>query len=148
MLRTGWYDWGVNDALATWELLMRSAPEPMRSRCRLLITPSAHNMPGYHEGAATHPELHHAHGVINGFERLYHWYEAVRTDKLDSWPTVIYYLMGANEWRVAAAWPVPEAQSLQLYLGAGDKLSAEQPQEASEPDRYTYDPDDPTPTVR
>ena len=35
LLRTGWYDWGLNDALATWELLMRSAPEPMRSRCRL-----------------------------------------------------------------------------------------------------------------
>src|SRR5262249_30217248 len=24
LLRTGWYDWGLNDALATWQLLMSS----------------------------------------------------------------------------------------------------------------------------
>src|SRR5207247_9311786 len=68
MLRTGWYDWGLNDALATWELLMGAAPEPMRSRCRLFIAPSAHNMPGYHEGMAEHPELHHAYGFPTNLE--------------------------------------------------------------------------------
>jgi uncharacterized protein len=147
MLRTCWYDWGINDALATWELLMQAAPEPMRSLCRLFIAPCAHNMLGYHEKIAEHPELHHAYGVLNNFEMLLRWYDTMREDKIGSWPTVIYYLMGANEWRVADAWPVPEARTVPLYLGAGGRLSTQTPQRASEPDRYTYDPDNPTPTV-
>lgn len=147
MLRTGWYDWGLNDALATWELLMRSAPDPMRSRCRMLIAPSAHNMPGYHEGMDTHPELHHAYGITTNLEHLYRWYEAVRHDEVHEWPRVIYYLMGANEWRTAEDWPVPEAGTLRLYLGEVGTLSANPPEQPSEPDRYTYDPEDPTPTV-
>lgn len=147
LLRTGWYDWGLNDALATWDLLMRAAPEPMRSRCRLFIAPSAHNMPGYHEGMAEHSELHHPYGVTTNFEMRLRWYAAVRENKIDSWPTVIYYLMGANEWQAADAWPLPEVRTVPLYLGADATLTAQAPQQPSEPDRYTYNPEDPTPTV-
>jgi uncharacterized protein len=146
LLRTGWYDWGLNDTLATWELLMRSAPEPMRQRCRLFIAPSAHNMPGYHEGVATHPELHHAYLPSTNFELLLRWYDTVREHQEQQWPRVIYYLMGANEWRVADAWPVPAARSMILYLDSHGRLSAQLPQ-PSEPDRYIYDPRDPPPTV-
>lgn len=147
LLRTGWYDWGLNDALATWALLMRAAPEPMRSRCRLLIAPSAHNMPGYHEGMAEHPELHHSYGTPNSVEMLLHWYAAVREEKTDSWPTVTYYLMGANEWCSANAWPLNEAHTVPMYLDAGGALSTRRPPESSAPDAYTYDPAHPTPTV-
>lgn len=147
LLRTGWYDWGINDALATWALLMEHAPERTRSRCRLFIAPSAHNMPGYHEGMAEHPELHHAYGVTSTVEMLLCWYAAVRDDRLESWPTVIYYLMGANEWRAASAWPIPHARTLALYLAAEGRLSARPPTGASNPDRYVYDPHHPTPTV-
>src|SRR5579859_4922491 len=50
LMRTGWYDWGLNDALATWDLLMSATLDPIRAQCRLVIGPNAHNMPGYHEG--------------------------------------------------------------------------------------------------
>jgi predicted acyl esterase len=147
LMITGWYDWGLNDALATWELLKRSAPEPMRSRCRLLIAPSAHNMPGYHEGMGERPELQHAYSTGNSFELLLSWYDTVRQGKTDSWPTVIYYLMGANEWRAASDWPIPETRSVPFYLSVGGRLSERPPENARQPDRYIYDPNDPTPTV-
>ena len=147
LLRTGWYDWGLNDALATWELLLRAAPEPMRSHCRLFIAPSAHNMPGYHEGMAEHPELYHAYSFTTNFEMQLRWYNTVRENKIDSWPTVIYYLMGANEWRVADNWPVPEARAVSMYLNGGGKLSTQAPNRATSLTRYTYDPNNPTPTV-
>jgi uncharacterized protein len=147
MLRTGWYDWGINDALETWELLMQAAPEPMKSRCRLFIAPSAHNMPGYHEGIAEHPELLHAYGTATNFEVLLRWHAAVREDKIDSWPRVIYYLMGVNEWRVADAWPPSEADTVAMYLGAGGSLHTEPPKQPAAPDSYIYDPENPTPTV-
>lgn len=146
LLHTGWYDWCLNDAFATWDLLMR-APEPIRSRCRLVITPSAHNSLGYREGLESHPELQHAHRTVNNVELLLKWYEAVREGETDSWPTVIYYLMGANEWRVASGWPVPEAREISLYLGAGGKLQTEALSQPSAPDCYTYDPHNPAPTV-
>lgn len=147
LLRTGWYDWGLNDALATWELLQRAAREPMRSRCRLLIAPSAHNMPGYHEGIAEHPELLHAYGTSTSVELLLHWYAAVREGKTGEWPAVIYYLMGANEWCSATSWPLTEASTVAFYLGADGSLGRHAPQQDSGPDRYTYDPVNPTPTV-
>jgi predicted acyl esterase len=147
LLRTGWYDWGLNDALATWDLLMCVAPEPTRSRCRLFIAPCAHNTPGYHEGMAEHPELHHDYRAATNLEFLLRWYEVVREQEFESWPRVIYYLMGSQEWRFAEAWPVPEAQAVCLYLQPGAKLSTQRAAEDSSPDRYTYDPHNPTPTV-
>lgn len=147
LMRSGWYDWGLNDALATWELLMRAAPEPMRSRCRLIIAPSAHNMPGYHEGMSEHPELHHAYGAPTSVELLLQWYAAVREGKTDAWPAVTYYLMGANEWCGADAWPPKGVRTIPLYLGADGVLSMQAPPDASPADRYTYDPTHPTPTM-
>jgi uncharacterized protein len=146
LMITGWYDWGLNDALATWALLSREAREPVRSGSRLLITPSAHNLPGYHEGAPSHPELQRAFITPNQAGLLLSWYEAARSDKTDSWPRVVYYLMGANEWRADRDWPPPEAKALSLYLGANGTLSIEAPRH-SDPDRYVFDPEDPAPTV-
>jgi uncharacterized protein len=147
LFRTGFYDWGVNDVFATWDLIQREGSEAFRSKCRMFLAPSAHNMPGYHEGFEDHPELHHAYLLATNVELLRRWYEAVRHDEVDDWPTVIYYLMGANEWRVADGWPVPGAETVNLYLGADGALGADEPTETSAADHYTYDPEDPTPTV-
>jgi hypothetical protein len=51
---TGWYDWCLDDTLQTWEALAAFGRDPVRARSRLLITPSAHDQPGYHEGRAGH----------------------------------------------------------------------------------------------
>jgi predicted acyl esterase len=147
LMITGWYDWCLDDALATWKLLMHEARESVRSRSRLLITPNAHNMPGYREGRATHHELDRVYRATEILDLLVRWYAAVREETLDSWPVVIYYLMGANEWHTAASWPPPEAVTCALYLGPGGALATAPPQDSSDPDRYTYDPEDPTPTV-
>ena len=147
LLKTGWYDWGLNDGLATWNLLMQSAPEEVRSRSRLFIAPSAHNAPGYHEGMADHPELQHSHRVEDSFEFVLRWHEAMRTGTLDDWPKVIYYLMGANEWKAAAAWPPPATRQIPYYLGSQGSLSPDKADSAADPDSYVYNPSDPTPTV-
>lgn len=146
LMITGWYDWGLNDALATWTLLNAHGRSEVRSRSRLIITPSAHNMPGYHEGASNHPELRHNHRCSSHVDLLLKWYEAARSDSLESWPAVIYYLMAANEWRTSPAWPPPRAQSRPLYLSAERMLSWSPPRSIGA-DRYVYDPTDPTPTL-
>jgi putative CocE/NonD family hydrolase len=147
LLRTGWYDWCLNDALATWEMLRREGLPGVAARARLLITPYAHNLPGYHEGVGSHPELMRAPNLLEYVAVLLRWYEAVREGKTAAWPTVIYYLMGANEWRVADDWPAPGACEMTFYLGEHGSLTTDHPTSASLPDHYVFDPTDPTPTV-
>ncbi len=146
LLVSGWYDWGLNDLLATWDLLNRAAPEPLRSRNRMVIAPSAHGHAGYHEGREGHPELDRPYRTAGLIEMQARWYEAVREDAVDSWPTVIYYLMGANEWRAADSWPIRDAEPTRFYLGPDGALTGSAPQSPAEPDGYTYDPADPPPT--
>ena len=147
LLFTGWYDWCLNDALATWEILRREGRPDVADRARLIITPHAHNTLGYREGIDAHPELQLTPGAVTHSGVLLRWYQAVREGRTNSWPTVIYYLMGANEWRVADDWPVPGAKQMAFYLGGEGTLTTRPPQAASEPDRYVYDPENPTPTV-
>jgi putative CocE/NonD family hydrolase len=55
------------------------------------------------------------------------------------------FVMGANRWRNFPDWP-PPAQTERWYLQPGAVL-APTPPPTSEPDRYRYDPADPTPAV-
>ncbi len=73
-----------------------------------------------------------------------------------SLPRVRYFVMGINEWRTADAWPPPGATRTKLYLRSAGKangvqgdgaLSRERPGRSESPDRFTYDPENPVPTV-
>jgi putative CocE/NonD family hydrolase len=147
LLVTGWYDWNLNDMLASWGLVVNSSNDAVRLRSRMLITPSAHNAIGYREGRETHEELDRTFRTANIVDLLLHWYAAIRDCTTDAWPPVIYYLMGANEWRNAPTWPPTEAHRASLYLDSHGILSTAQPPPLSPPDQYIYDPADPTPTV-
>jgi uncharacterized protein len=54
-------------------------------------------------------------------------------------------VMGGGGWRDLAGWP-PPAQAQQWYLQPGGKLATAPPPDSG-PDRYRYDPADPTPAV-
>jgi putative CocE/NonD family hydrolase len=56
------------------------------------------------------------------------------------------YVMGANEWRDLPEWPPARTRPQRWHLHPGRVLAPETPPE-SEPDRYHYDPADPTPGV-
>ena len=56
------------------------------------------------------------------------------------------FVMGAGEWRDLPDWPPPDAVEERWHLHPGGRL-ARDVAAASEPDRYTYDPADPTPIV-
>ena len=56
------------------------------------------------------------------------------------------YVMGENAWRDFAAWPPPGYAQVSFFLAADGGLAPAPPM-ASGPDRYRYDPGDPTPAV-
>lgn len=141
---TGWYDWCLEDAVRTWELLAAHGRDEVRAGS-LLITPAAHNVPGYHEGRDTHPELDRTYRGDPAL--LLYWHNAVRTGSAGALPAVTYYLMGASQWCAASEWPPAQARRHELYFGPGGILTWDAPSDWWEPDRYTYDPREPTPTV-
>ncbi len=56
------------------------------------------------------------------------------------------FVSGANEWRDLADWPPPGRRHERWHLQPGEGLAVEIPP-TSAPDRYRYDPADPTPAV-
>lgn len=59
---------------------------------------------------------------------------------------VCIFVMGLGEWRDFPEWPPPGYRPQRWHLQTGGGLTPEPPA-ASEPDRYRYDPADPTPNV-
>ncbi|PCE41128.1 CocE/NonD family hydrolase [Rhizorhabdus dicambivorans] len=147
LMVTGWYDWGLVDALATFGAVQRYQHlAPMRDS-RLIITPSAHNMPGYHEGADQQPALRRTFRTSEIVPLIDAWCRAASADALSQWPRVIYYLMGADEWRHAEAWPPGRGHAEPLYLREEGVLGLDPPGETLAADDYVYQPEAPTPTL-
>jgi predicted acyl esterase len=148
LIVTGWYDWGLHQAFETWEAIQRLAPAHVRENARLIVSPTAHNMPGYHEDGGSGAPPPFVHRATEDIGLLVHWTRAVREDAVaNRFPAVSYYLTGANEWRADVAWPPPGARSRELYLAAGGALTDVAPAGSADPDRYRYDPADPPPTL-
>jgi len=61
-------------------------------------------------------------------------------------PPVRLFVMGEEAWRDFDAWPPPGYEPQRFHLQPGTGLSAQPPGE-SVPDRYRYDPADPTPAA-
>jgi len=72
-----------------------------------------------------------------------------------AWPAVHYYTMGAvgeanapgNEWRDADSWPPEGVVDVPIYLHPGNSLDTEPPEADGGGDTFTYDPNDPSPTL-
>ena len=60
-------------------------------------------------------------------------------------PLVRIFAMGSNKWLEGNVYPLPNTRFEKWYLTGGGRLSAEAPPAGAPPDRYTYDPGDPTP---
>ncbi len=143
----GWYDIFLSDTIANF-CAMRSQGTPTR----LLIGPWGH-------GQSHNPigQVNFGFGAQLGFIDLRedfgslqlrwfdHWLKGVNSGMLSE-PPIKLFVMGANVWRDEQEWPLARATNTAYYLRQGGLLSVEPP--GSElPDRYTYDPSDPVPTL-
>jgi predicted acyl esterase len=63
--------------------------------------------------------FHTLHGEILRWHD--HWLKNIDTGVLND-PPVRYWVMGANEWRSGADWPLPEAQWTKFYLNGWERL--------------------------
>lgn len=127
LLVSGWYDFLLRGLLDDYRTLRASGQQPY-----LTVGPWTHLGPALGRAALRE-------GLV--------WFDHVLKgdpDGLRHKPVRIY-VMGSG-WRELDDWP-PPASDTRLYLEAGDHLAAHRPERDSQPDRYRYDPADPTPSI-
>ena len=84
-----------------------------------------------------------------------YWLKGIDTGIMDT-PPVRIFVMGRNEWRDEADWPLPDTQYMNYYLHSGQSgsikslndgtLSPKPPEGSENPDSFVYDPLQPVPT--
>jgi uncharacterized protein len=81
------------------------------------------------------------------------WLKGVENG-IDKEPLVSLFVMGSNSWAHGPTYPLPQTRFDKWYLASGGRantsqgdgrLTREPPAAGAPPDRYTYDPGDPTP---
>ena len=155
----GWYDGFIRGTIRCYEgMRERGATEAARTQQHLLIGPWLHQpLPdpfagsGYFGASASGAAIDW-HGMqLAWFDR---WLRG-EDNGVDSDPGVYIFVMGANEWRAEERWPLPDAETMTLFLRSGGgantlngdgSLSADPPSASESPDRFTYDPANPVPT--
>ncbi|MDX1615681.1 MAG: CocE/NonD family hydrolase [Candidatus Promineifilaceae bacterium] len=124
----GWYDIFIADQLADYAALRQAGRRPY-----LTVGPWHH----------LHPETRGA-----SVRLALDWFDFhLKDGKRPLRPTPVrIYLMGADQWRDLPDWP-PPAKHWSYYLQPDGQLARQKPPTGADPDRYLYNPADPTPNV-
>lgn len=146
LIEAGWYDPFLPSDIAMWkELRARGRP------ARLIIGPWGHNLDPHMPGAEFGP------GAALPLRQLeMDWFDAWLRHSVPPAPSaVLYYMMGAGEWRESAEWPPEGVETEALYLDSGgaansmhgDGRLVRKPPAEDAADRYDYDPKRAVPTI-
>ncbi len=147
---SGWFDDDFPGTRSNWALMQSVGRQPQR----LIIGPWRH---GYNNDRRLNGYSYGPDSLRDDIRLLKQkWYDrflgGMENDVTE--PVVEYFMLGENRWRQSTAWPPPEASDQRWYLHGGGlanrsfadgALSLEPPAAAQPPERYLYDPDDPTP---
>jgi putative CocE/NonD family hydrolase len=143
----GWYDIFLADTIAA-HTAMRQQDRPSK----LLIGPWTHansrNPIGERDfGFGSQLGLINMQQDFGSLQLRWfdHWLKGVDTGLLAEAP-IRLFVMGANVWRDEPRWPLERAVDTPWYLRADGGLSTTPP-DAEPPDRFSYDPRDPVPTL-
>jgi putative CocE/NonD family hydrolase len=143
---TGWYDAFCAGAIRNASGIRdRAATAPARDGQYLIIGPWAHySQAGLHSSRVGQGWFG-APAALNLVQEQFDWFDEFFRDGIDpDRPRVRYFLMGADEWRTAPAWPPPETTPTRLYL-SGTELAASPADPGCR--RFDYDPRNPVPTA-
>jgi putative CocE/NonD family hydrolase len=154
---TGWYDTLLKGTLDNFTgIRARAATERARAGQRIVVGPWTHSGPTLESTSIGDVDFGPDAGMdYDGLlERWYdHWLRDGDDAVMDFGPVRIF-VMGANEWRDEASWPLERAVDTPFYLhGTGaagasmvdGRLDTARPIAPEPPDRYTYDPARPIP---
>jgi putative CocE/NonD family hydrolase len=155
----GWYDIFLNGSLQGYIGMRRSAKSAeARSRQKLVVGPWSHGTnwtSSYHE---MEYGMHASGEAVNLTDLQLRWLERWVKDipnGIDKDPPVRIFVMGINQWRDEADWPLPDTRYTPYYLHSnghantvqGDGTLSPVAPGKEAPDQFVYDPLDPVPSI-
>lgn len=155
---SGWYDdaYGIEGAATNFNGLVQARTGQVKPRTHLVLGPWVHGVPPTSDGHSGELDFgpnaawdydeqvldfqdHYLRGIANRYGEM---------------PPVRYFVMGANEWRKAEAWPPPAGSVQTFYFDAagdgGPRLTTNPPVGGANKRTFTADPRKPVtdPQVR
>jgi putative CocE/NonD family hydrolase len=150
-----WYDIFQGGSLRNYiGLKERAGNEVARKGQRLLVI-----IGGHAGGGRTIGDVDFGEGAADFKESTVtlHWYDYLLKGVQNEYagPPVKLFVMGANEWRTEAAWPLERAHATKYFLHSkgkanslrGDGRLSESGPASEPPDQFVYDPANPAPTI-
>ena len=156
---SSWYDFSVEETLFASNYFRENAVSKSAADNQfVIIAPTGHcDFDGVDENTQV-GELYIGDARFDYLGTYLKWFDYWLKDQenaVTDMPKVQYYTIGKNEWRSADSWPLPETKFTKYYLhsdGSANSrygngwLSKKLPKNEL-PDKYTYDPGNPVPTI-
>ncbi len=155
LLTGGWYDYYPNEAFRMYaDLLSGDAPEAIKRSHRVLVGPWTH---GIH-GRSKLGQLDFGPEATKENDHSSRWLETMLkggTPQDYQKALIRLFVMGDNVWRDENEWPLARTQFTRYYLHSqgsantctGDGTLSTSPPQNESSDKFTYNPDDPCPTI-
>jgi putative CocE/NonD family hydrolase len=152
---TGWYDGTLGGSLENFANMRAKASAEAKNAQYLLVGPWRHWVDADSRGTRL-GAVDMGSGSLVDVHRLYRlWFDHYLkhdSNAVASWPHVRLFVLGGNRWIGADDWPIAGTRFVRVYARGGRAgqpgagvLSGDPPPATDAPDRYDYDPADPTP---
>ena len=154
----GWYDVFVQGTLNNFAGV-RAQGRSQRARAqKVLIGPWVHTLGDLGTQTRTGDIDFGSEALIDLRHEQLRWFDywlrGIENGITDE-PPVRVFVMGANRWRTASEWPIPQTRYVAYHLHGngranslfGDGRLDPQPPRQEPPDHYVYDPRRPVPTL-
>jgi uncharacterized protein len=150
----GWFDIFLNGTINGFTGMRRTGgTEKARRESKMIIGAWGHGPSQKYGDVDFGPTANR-----NFFDRQLRWYDHYlkgADNGIDREPPIEIFYMGTNKWKHEQDWPIPGTKFTPYYLGgagnantsAGNGLLAAAKPAGAGTDRYTYDPNNPVPTV-
>jgi hypothetical protein len=147
---SGWYDYFGEGVLDNFAALSRLQKTPKK----LWMGPWPHGTGNRRCGEADFGEAAQVNQNELALDWFDHWMKGAPLKRIGPEPVRIFRMGGGpsgtqhgGEWRTASAWPPAGTSTIQYYLQAGGLLVPKPVPIKRQPASYTYDPDNPVPTL-
>lgn len=151
----GWFDHCNGNMMLDTAMFTKAKTEVARNGSRTIIGPWSHTGRGRRKVGTIDFGTKAGFNVLAEDLRWFdYWLKGENTGIADEAPVRIF-VMGDNQWRDEATWPLKRAQTKSLFLSSGGKANTpagdgkiikEKPAGESS-DHYSYDPKNPVPTL-
>ena len=151
----GWFDIFSQGTLRGYVgMSTRGGSETARKGSRLLIGPWGHGPSRKYGDLDFGPEANVS--LLDAELRFFDYWLRKMDNGYSTEPAATVFVMGRNEWRREKAYPLPQTQYKKMYLASGGnantgygdgRLSWKEPAAEAKPDQYSYDPNNPVPSL-